>query len=91
MGWPTLQAKALPNSGMLETTPLIRYSSGEWGLVMALARLLCATKTYQGSSARLIRSKACAYSIFGIDGNMGFEFCCKIIFRVLTTHRTKHP
>ena len=28
IGWPTLQANALANSGMFETTPLMRYSFG---------------------------------------------------------------
>src|SRR5690348_1531525 len=40
MGCPALQANASRNCGMFETTPLMRYSSGECGLVMALARLL---------------------------------------------------
>src|SRR5207247_4538643 len=30
MGAPALQPKALPNSGMLDTTPLTRYRPGEW-------------------------------------------------------------
>ena len=33
IGWPGLQAKAAANSGMFTTTPLIRYSCGEWGLM----------------------------------------------------------
>ena len=38
IGCPTLQEKAAANSGMFETTPLIRYSFGECGLVIALTR-----------------------------------------------------
>src|SRR5579864_926513 len=30
IGWPTLQPKAWPNSGMFCTTPLTRNSRGEW-------------------------------------------------------------
>src|SRR3954462_10877639 len=51
MGWPARQANALLNSGMLETTPLMRYSSGECGLVMALARLLSARSSPQAHCA----------------------------------------
>src|SRR6185295_6634441 len=35
MGAPALQPNALPNSGMLETTPLTRYRPGEWTSVRA--------------------------------------------------------
>jgi len=38
IGWPALQEKAAPNSGMFTTTPLIRYSGGECGSVCARTR-----------------------------------------------------
>src|SRR6185436_13429470 len=39
MGWPALQAKALANSGMLITTPLMRYCAGECGSTCARMRI----------------------------------------------------
>lgn len=33
MGWPVLQPKARPNSGIFCTTPLTRKRRGEWGSV----------------------------------------------------------
>src|SRR4051812_43965220 len=38
IGWPALHENALKNSGMLLTTPLMRYFSGECGLVTAPRR-----------------------------------------------------
>jgi hypothetical protein len=38
MGLPALQANAFWNSGMLDTTPLVRYLGGEWGSTVARRR-----------------------------------------------------
>src|SRR5579864_4180799 len=51
MGCPARQANAVPNSGMLETTPLMRNSSGEWGLVMAFIRLFSERSSPQAHCA----------------------------------------
>src|SRR5579864_1977548 len=51
MGCPARHAKAVPNSGMLETTPLMRNSSGEWGLVMAFIRLFSERSSPQAHCA----------------------------------------
>src|SRR5260370_8422476 len=51
IGSPIPQEKAFPNSGILETTPLIRYSSGECGFVIAFARLLSGRSSPQPHSA----------------------------------------
>src|ERR1035438_10333881 len=51
IGWLDLQAKALANSGMLETTPLMRYSSGECGSVSACRRLLAGRSSPQAHCA----------------------------------------
>ena len=53
MGWPALQAKAVANSGMFAATPLMRYSGGECGSVMACTRLLSAV-----SYTHLVSAKA---------------------------------
>src|ERR1035438_2816077 len=55
IGCPALHEKALANSGMLLTTPLMRYSSGECGLVMALARLLSGRSSPQSHCAKPIK------------------------------------
>src|SRR5580692_9880072 len=38
IGCPALHEKARPNSGIFTTTPLMRYSAGECGSVMARTR-----------------------------------------------------
>jgi hypothetical protein len=68
MGWPDLQEKALANSGMFPTTPLMRYSSGEWGLVMALARLLSGR-----SSPQVPLGKADEETLLGGEASDGLE------------------
>ena len=57
IGWPTLQANAFPNSGMFDTTPLIRYSSGECSLVMAFARLFSGRSSPQAHCAIPIKKR----------------------------------
>jgi len=39
IGWPALQENALENSGILDTTPLMRYSSGACGSVLSLIHI----------------------------------------------------
>src|ERR1700722_9963147 len=51
IGCPTRHAKAFPNSGMLDTTPLILYSSGECSLVMAFIRLFSGRSSPQAHCA----------------------------------------
>src|SRR5476651_105797 len=48
---PALQENAFPNSGILLTTPLIRYSFGECGFVTALTRLLSGRSSPQAHCA----------------------------------------
>src|ERR1035441_8446700 len=57
IGCPSLHEKALANSGMLLTTPLTRYSSGECGLVMAPARLLSGRSSPQSHCAKPIKKR----------------------------------
>ena len=67
--WADLHEKALANSGMFPTTPLMRYSSGEWGLVMALARLLSGRSSPQSHWANPMK-KRCS----GVKPPMGSSF-----------------
>ena len=57
IGWPGLHENALANSGMFATTPLMRYSSGECGLVMALARLLSGRSSPQAHCAKPMKKR----------------------------------
>ena len=57
IGWPALHENALANSGMFDTTPLMRYSSGECGLVMALARLLSVRSSPQAHWAKPMKKR----------------------------------
>src|ERR1022692_3612653 len=70
IGWPTLHENALENSGMLETTPLIRYSSGECGLVMALSRLFSGRSSPQAHCATPMKNR---WS--GVKPPIGFKSC----------------
>src|SRR5579859_519538 len=54
IGWPALQEKALANSGMFTTTPLMRYFDGECGSVSARSRI---------SSGRVLEQSHCAKPI----------------------------
>ncbi len=65
MGCPALQLNACWNSGILITTPLIRYLPGECGLVIALTRrfsstLILAGPLRQSDKEALVRREALA-------------------------------
>ena len=57
IGCPTRHANAFPNSGMLDTTPLMRYSSGECGLVMAPSRLFSGRSSPQAHCAMPMKKR----------------------------------
>src|ERR1039457_2494121 len=73
MGWPTLQAKAVANSGMLAATPLMRYSGGECGSVMACTRLLSARSSPQAHCAKPIKNR-CS----GVKPSMAVSFWSQV-------------
>jgi hypothetical protein len=51
---PALHKNAYPNSGILLTTPLMRYSFGECGFVTALSRLLSGRSSPQAEPQGII-------------------------------------
>ena len=64
-GAPGLQEKAVANSGMFTTTPLMRYFAGECGSVMARARRssgrsFCAGPLREADEEALVRSQTIA-------------------------------
>jgi photosystem II stability/assembly factor-like uncharacterized protein len=67
-GWPGLQENAWPNCGILETTPLMRYSLGECSLVTALSRLFSGRSSPQAHCAMPMKKR---WS--GVNPSMGLS------------------
>ena len=71
IGWPTLQPKAWPNSGMFLTTPRARNFRGEWGLVCACMRSvsgrICAAPVLCESKEELLRRRVSILDFAQVD------------------------
>src|SRR5579872_988054 len=77
MGWPALQENAWVNSGMLTTTPLMRYFEGEWGSVAARSRSSSGRSLAQSHWAKPIK-KRCS----GVSPSIGR----RVLFLVASFH-----
>src|SRR5262249_12069926 len=75
IGWPALHANASLNCGIFETTPLMRYSSGECGLVMAFIRLISTRSSPQAHWAKPTKKRCC-----GVSPSIDFRFCPRVAF-----------
>src|SRR3954468_20104233 len=75
IGWPALHENALKNSGMLLTTPLIRYFSGEGGLVTAPRRRFSGRGPPQAHGAIPIKNR---WS--GVKPSMSFSALPSVAF-----------